>query len=79
MIKRRDELRDRQQSGGVDALLEQLRSQEQAACVIRDRSNASLRSKRLIVAAELQERLRILSSELDDRDRALTNQQQTNG
>ena len=57
LIKRRDELRDRQQSGGVDALLEQLRSQEQAACVIRDRSNASLRSKRLTVAVELQERL----------------------
>ena len=57
LIRRRDELRDRQQSGGVDALLDQLRSQEQAACVNRDRSNASLRSQRLAVAAELQERL----------------------
>ena len=57
LIKRRDELRDRQQSGGVDALIEQLRSKEQAACVIRDRSNASLHSMRLVVAAKLQKRL----------------------
>ena len=60
LIKRRDELRECQQSGGVESLLEQLRSQELVACEIRDCSNASLRSRRLIVAAELQERLMAL-------------------
>jgi len=57
LIKRRDDLRERQQSAGADAMLERLRHQEQAACELRDRSNASLRSRRLAVAEELQERL----------------------
>ena len=57
LIKRRDELRDRQQSGGASELLERLRNQEHEACETRDRSNASLRSRRLAVAEELQERL----------------------
>ena len=57
LIKRRDELREQQQSGGTDVLLERLRDQERKACAIRDDSNASLRSRRLVVAEELQERL----------------------
>ena len=57
LIRRRDELRQRQQSGGADALLERLRDQERQARAIRDASNATLRSRRLVVAQELQERL----------------------
>ena len=57
LIKRRDELRERQQSGEADVFLERLRDQERKACAIRDASNDSLRSRRLAVAEELQERL----------------------
>ena len=57
LIQQRDELRDRQQSGGADGLLERLRDQERAACAVRDRGNAALRVRRLAVAARLQEQL----------------------
>ena len=57
LIQRRDELRERQQSGGTDALLERLRDQELAACAVRDQGNAALRIRRLAVAEQLQEQL----------------------
>ena len=57
LIQRRDDLRERQQSGGADALLERLRDQERAACAVRDQGNAALRVRRLAVAEQLQEQL----------------------
>jgi len=57
LIQRRDALRVRHQAGGADALLDRLRDCEKTAAAIRDQSNTVLRSRRLAVADQLQERL----------------------